>query len=369
MAGNLRTPTRNYSELLQAPFPLFRLIMQRRSVRKYRDEGMPISFTEGLQEVASAACEARHVPKTDILLVTEKVRIREIASAAYRGFAGKINPWLPKAPALGFLVPTAAESGRGSPDRPVDLARACMALEDIVLWLVQNGMGSCWLGGINEAAVRRVLSVRSSDLTPAVVVFGAGPETLQPFTMDSVIYRFLSSKRKTLQEISFRSRVGTPWTLCDDREFRLVEPADMLLPGLLREMMQRQERTGRKPETPEWELILESARLAPSATNAQQWLFIVVEEKEALQTIRESVGSKREISGALVFLGKKGNRTTQGRQKPYWMIDVPIAQSHASLTAAALGLNPRIHMEMETRSVRSLVRAVPGWDPVGVMTL
>lgn len=365
----MRTPTRNYNELLQAPFPFFHLIMHRRSVRKYRNEDIPAAFTDGLQEVVSAACELRNVPPRDILVVMGKPRIREIASAAYRGFAGKINPWLPKAPALGFLVPTVGESGFGPHGRPLGLARACMALEDIVLWLVQNGMGSCWLGGINEEAVRRALSLSSTDRPPVIVVFGSGPERLEKFTMDSVVNRFLSSKRKTLQEISCHSYVGNPWVLCNEREFHLGETKDTVLPGLLKEMMQRQERPGRKPTAPEWELILESARLAPSANNAQQWLFIVLEEKEALRTIKESVSSEREVTGALVFLGKKENWTTRGNQKPYWMIDVPIAQAHASLMAAALGLSPRIHMEIEPKRVSSIVGATPGWDSVGVMTL
>ena len=95
---------------------------------------------------------------------------------------------------------------------------------------------------------------------------------------------------------------------------------------------------------------LEAMRLAPSASNAQPWSFIVLDEKKIREKVaKETVGPlgsfNKFVADApvilVMLLEKQGILTEMGgrlKQKDYPLIDIGIAAGHFCLQATELGL-------------------------------
>lgn len=96
--------------------------------------------------------------------------------------------------------------------------------------------------------------------------------------------------------------------------------------------------------------ILEAARLAPSACNAQPWRFIVVTDPETRSKIAEAASAKAlgmntfvsQVPVFIVIVREKPNLTsrigTAVKQKDYSLMDIGIASGFISLQACAEGL-------------------------------
>jgi nitroreductase len=100
-------------------------------------------------------------------------------------------------------------------------------------------------------------------------------------------------------------------------------------------------------------MILESARLAPSATNAQDWFFYVVKSREAREKIAASepfLANQFLRKAPVVVVGCERNPGLVGvatgvvmkavgvRKGSWGDVDVSIALEHMVLTAADLGI-------------------------------
>lgn len=87
-------------------------------------------------------------------------------------------------------------------------------------------------------------------------------------------------------------------------------------------------------------LLLEAAMSAPSATNARDWAYIVVEEKKLLQKMADGNGKYaqplRDAAMGILICGdlRKAVRTAE----EFWVIDGAIAAENLCLCAHALGL-------------------------------
>jgi nitroreductase len=99
------------------------------------------------------------------------------------------------------------------------------------------------------------------------------------------------------------------------------------------------------------DLILESARLAPSASNSQPWHFYVVKNKEKIAALggKMPLGSESMINGFLaeapvVVVATAGPidlfHKVMGAivNKKWYLVDVGIAVEHMALTAWDLGI-------------------------------
>ena len=96
--------------------------------------------------------------------------------------------------------------------------------------------------------------------------------------------------------------------------------------------------------------IIEAARVAPSACNAQPWKFVVVNDKEITREVAKNlyepmIGLNKFALTAPVFIvvvGEKRNLTSKMgeliKKKDYTSIDIGIASEHICLAATELGL-------------------------------
>ena len=86
--------------------------------------------------------------------------------------------------------------------------------------------------------------------------------------------------------------------------------------------------------------ILESARLAPSAKNRQEWRFIIVSDKKNKELISVAAKNQHFIKDAPIVLACCGidDGYVMGCGQPAYSMDVTIAIDHITLCATAEGL-------------------------------
>jgi len=96
----------------------------------------------------------------------------------------------------------------------------------------------------------------------------------------------------------------------------------------------------REVEQEKLDVILEAAQLAPSASNRQEWRFVVVKDSETRKKLRQAAKGKQFVEEAPVILAccaKTDNHIMTCGQLCY-PIDVAIAIDHMTLVAVELGL-------------------------------
>ncbi len=86
--------------------------------------------------------------------------------------------------------------------------------------------------------------------------------------------------------------------------------------------------------------ILEAARLAPSAKNAQEWRFVVVRDQALREELYQNASGQEFVRRAPVVIAccAETNHRIMKCGHPAFLIDVSIAIDHLTLAAAAEGL-------------------------------
>jgi len=86
--------------------------------------------------------------------------------------------------------------------------------------------------------------------------------------------------------------------------------------------------------------VIEAGRLAPSASNRQEWRFVVVRDPETRERLAEAAGGQRFVGEAPVVIAacaETDGHVMMCGQLSY-PIDVAIALDHMTLVAVGLGL-------------------------------
>lgn len=104
--------------------------------------------------------------------------------------------------------------------------------------------------------------------------------------------------------------------------------------------------------------LLEAAMAAPSASNRRPWQFVVVTERETLDTLAEAHPHGKMLFDATLCISVCGDLTEMER---YWVQDCSAATENLLLAATALGLGavwlgvyPRDQRVAAVRGVLSL---------------
>jgi nitroreductase len=86
--------------------------------------------------------------------------------------------------------------------------------------------------------------------------------------------------------------------------------------------------------------ILEAARLSPSASNRQEWKFIVVKNKETKKKLAKAAFEQSFIAEAPIVIIACGteSKSIMGCGQPAYTVDVSIACAFMILQACELGL-------------------------------
>lgn len=129
------------------------------------------------------------------------------------------------------------------------------------------------------------------------------------------------------------------------------------------------------------ERILEAARLAPSACNAQPWTFIVVDDPALKNRLADATSSRviglnhftKQAPVHIVIVMEPANITSRFgsmvKQKHFPLMDIGIAAEHICLAAAAEGLGTCMIGWFDETAVQKMLAIPPKSRPVLVITL
>jgi nitroreductase len=114
--------------------------------------------------------------------------------------------------------------------------------------------------------------------------------------------------------------------------------------------------------------VLDAARLAPSASNRQEWRFVIVREPEMRLKLSAAAGGQSFVGDAPVLIvacAETDNHVMRCGQLSY-PIDVAIALDHLSLAAVELGLGTCWIGLFDEKRVKELL-GIP--EPIRVVEL
>lgn len=297
--------TRDYPSFARTPWTLWETLYARRSHRKYLPGNLDPDLEGALRHALRLALEARGAGEGSLLAVTDPHLVAEFRRRAHRGAPNKINLWLTRAPILGFLA-LAVPAGDAKAERPRELPRAVMAAQDVVLWLTERGLGTCWLGGVNQQEVRKLLGLGRDMAVPAAVSFGKPKPRVKAPDFDHLVYRTISRHRRPLPAVARLQGMDGPYVVRDWEGVSLSVSPVQDVEGLLRGILQGKESDGDVPLEPALEACLEAARIAPSAGNAQRWCFVAVTGEERLARLAAACDVDAAWRAAVVGMGRPG---------------------------------------------------------------
>lgn len=178
------------------PAGLMDIIKVRRSVRKYADTIVSPDEIEKLSRVAREGTYAFGAASPFFLFVFDPETRRRLSRAIFSGWFGKVNPWVLTTKAPGFIVAC------GRPDRAARvgdkhlyLAETAMVMEMVVLAAAELGLGTCWLGGFGEQAVKEVLGLDETTRVVAISPLGRPPEKISAAWWDYMLGNLISKRR------------------------------------------------------------------------------------------------------------------------------------------------------------------------------
>ncbi|MCX5751719.1 MAG: nitroreductase family protein [Candidatus Saganbacteria bacterium] len=129
-------------------------------------------------------------------------------------------------------------------------------------------------------------------------------------------------------------------------------------------------------------LILEAARLAPSASNSQPWHFYVVRDKNKIKALGEKmpIGSQVIINSfisqaPIVIVATAGPISILHKvvafivNKRWFYLDVAIALEHMVLTAWELGIGSCWIGWFDEKKIKKLIDIPQGEEVVALLTL
>ena len=155
--------------------PLMDLIRARRSVRLYLDQPVEREKIAKCLEAARLAPSAINSQPWKFVVVDDKDVKEKLFKAAFRGVYS-FNQWAAGVPA--FVVAVIDRQGlvaglmsimRHPATSRLDLG---IATEHFVLQAEELGLGTCWMGGLDEKAVKKTLDIPAFNKVAAIIALG-----------------------------------------------------------------------------------------------------------------------------------------------------------------------------------------------------
>ncbi len=134
-------------------------------------------------------------------------------------------------------------------------------------------------------------------------------------------------------------------------------------------------------EAEKMERILEAARMAPSACNAQPWKFIVVDNPEVKNKIADATSAKllgmnhwtKQAPVHIVIVEEDANFSSNVgsfvKRRHFPIMDIGIAATHICLQAAAEGLGTCMIGWFDEKKVKEILHIPRGKRPQLIITL
>ncbi len=145
-------------------------INRRRSIRDYEDKPVPEEKLNKILEAARLSPSARNSQDRKFIVVRDKDTRLELARAS------KGQQHVANAPVVIAAVGTKAEYHMPNevPAYAVDMG---IALDHMTLVAVEEGLGTCWIGGFIQEQAKNVLNIPDGSTIAALLTLGY-PKTM-----------------------------------------------------------------------------------------------------------------------------------------------------------------------------------------------
>jgi nitroreductase len=199
---------------------VYEAIQSRRSVRRFQPDPIPDAMIERLLEAMRLAPSGKNAQPWKFILVRDKDTRRKIAEVCtfFSGSGREVRQeWIADAPAI-FVIcgdkkaayvkihepgKTTITSWQNLEERQKDgevvwesglLVDLTIAMDHLSLAAVGEGLGGCWVAGLDEAALKEILGIPADWRAPAVMPVGYPAESTEP------------RRRKSLEEVVYLER-------------------------------------------------------------------------------------------------------------------------------------------------------------------
>lgn len=147
---------------------LLECIQKRVSVRSFSDEPVPEEIVLESIKIGNLAPSAGNLQARDFIIVTNKDTKKKLMAAAYG------QEFLAEAPVV-IVCCANLQRIRSYGKRGIELyclQDVAAAIENILLYFVDKGYASCWIGAFDESAVSKILSIPSHARPVAMLPVG-----------------------------------------------------------------------------------------------------------------------------------------------------------------------------------------------------
>ncbi len=172
---------------------VFEAIQARRSIRSFTDKPVPRAVVERILEAGRLAPSANNTEPWHFIAVTNPQRRKALSRGLFAKFLNQ-SP----------LVIVACGDKKASPDwYAIDTA---LAMENMVLTSVNEGLGTCYVGSFNEKEVKETLKIPPNFEVLVMLAVGYPGEKLD---LSGKLLRLVRS-RKILSEVCSEEEFGKP---------------------------------------------------------------------------------------------------------------------------------------------------------------
>jgi nitroreductase len=172
---------------------VFEAVQTRHSIRSYTDKQVPREALEKILEAGRLAPSARNVEPWHFIAVTDEKKRKALSKGAFAKFVAQ-------AP----LVIVACGDKKASADwYAVDTS---LAVQNMVLTAVNEGLGTCCVGSFEEKNVKEALNIPDNFEVIVMITVGYAGEKLD---LTSKMLNLIRS-RKTISEVCSEEEFGKP---------------------------------------------------------------------------------------------------------------------------------------------------------------
>ncbi len=161
-------------------------ITKRRSIRRFKQDSIPLDTLKKLLDAARVAPSASNLqPLHYILVVNPDLRKRIFPALKWAGYISPQGTPPPGEEPAAYIV-VLVNKNVAREDYQLD---AGAAIENAILAALEEGIGSCWLGAIDRHKIREILDVSDEFEIESVVALGYPNEepVMEPMN-DSIEY-------------------------------------------------------------------------------------------------------------------------------------------------------------------------------------
>ena len=182
---------------------VFEATQERKSIRSYQDKPVPREIVERILEAGRLAPSARNTEPWHFITVTDKEKRKTLSKGVYAKFLAQTP-----------LIIVVCGDKEASPDwYAVD---SSLALENMVLTAVNEGLGTCCVGSFSETDVKAALKIPKNFEVLILLSVGYAGEKLD---LSSKILRLVRT-RKVLSEVASEEEFGKPFVLKKTTELK-----------------------------------------------------------------------------------------------------------------------------------------------------